>query len=48
MEKELQENTSKVNSEELSKILDVEPYKFFLKSKDTELPLRVDMKKKDN
>ena len=34
--------------EELSKILDVEPYKFFLKSKDADLPLRVDMKKKGN
>ena len=34
--------------EKIYKILDVEPYKFFLKSKDTELPLRVDMKKKDN
>ena len=34
--------------EELSKILDVEPYKLFLKPKDMGLPLRVDMKKKDN
>lgn len=34
--------------EDLSKILDVEPYKFFLKPKDALLPLRVDMKKKGN
>ena len=43
-----QHSTSFDVIEELSKILDIEPYKFFLKSKDTDLPLRVDMKKKSN
>lgn len=42
-----QHSTSFDVIEELVKILDIEPYKLFLKPKDAELPLRVDMKKKD-